>query len=106
MDDLENLLLNHIKDLTSSTKLCVLDYKQRINNKIQEKVNRSRNNLLANASKLDSLSPLKVLSRGYAFATIDNKVIKKIDDVKENENIKLSVSDGNINALVISKEKN
>ena len=106
VDDLENLLLNHIKDLTSSTKLRVLDYKQRINNKIQEKVNRSRNNLLANASKLDSLSPLKVLSRGYAFATIDNKVIKKIDDVKENENIKLSVSDGNINALVISKEKN
>lgn len=106
VDDLENSLLNHIKDLTSSTKLRVLDYKQRINNKIQEKVNRSRNNLLANASKLDSLSPLKVLSRGYAFATIDNKVIKKIDDVKENENIKLSVSDGNINALVISKEKN
>lgn len=106
VDDLENLLLNHIKDLTSSTKLRVLDYKQRLNNKIQEKVNRSRNNLLANASKLDSLSPLKVLSRGYAFATIDNKVIKKIDDVKENENIKLSVSDGNINALVISKEKN
>ena len=34
-----------------------------------------------------------------------NKVIKKIDDVKDNDTIKLSLSDGNINALVISKEK-
>ena len=32
-------------------------------------------------------------------------IIKKVDDVKENEDILLSVSDGTINAKVISKEK-
>lgn len=105
VDDLENSLLNHIKDLTSSTKLQIINYKQRINNNIQDIVNKTRSNLITNTSKLDSLSPLKVLNRGYAFATVDNKIIKKIDDVNENQNIKLSVADGNINALVLSKEK-
>lgn len=106
VDDLENTLLNKIKDLTSSYKLKIIDYKQSINTSIERKVNISKQLLLANTSKLDSLSPLKVLNRGYAFATINNKVVKKIEDVNEKDNIKLSLSDGTINALVISKEKN
>ena len=57
-----------------------------------------------NSGKLDGLSPLKVLKRGYAFATINNKVIKEVKDVNVNETIKLSLQDGNINALVTSKE--
>lgn len=106
VDDLENTLLNKIKDLTSSYKIKLIDYKQSINTSIEKKININRQFLLKSASKLDGLSPLKVLNRGYAFATIDNKVVKKIEDVKEKDNIKLSLSDGTINALVISKEKN
>ena len=106
VDDLENTLLNKIKDLTSSYKLKIINYKQSINTSIERKVNISKQLLLANTSKLDSLSPLKVLNRGYAFATINNKVVKKIEDVNEKDSIKLSLSDGTINALVISKEKN
>ena len=105
VDDLENSLVNHIKDLTSSLKIQIIDFKQSINQNIVKKMTLSRQNLLSNTSKLDGLSPLKVLNRGYAFATVNNKVIKKVDDVNENENITLSVVDGNINALVISKEK-
>ena len=106
VDDLENTLLNKIKDLTASYKIKLIDYKQSINTSIEKKINITRQFLLKSASKLDGLSPLKVLNRGYAFATIDNKVVKKIEDVKEKDNIKLSLSDGTINALVISKEKN
>ena len=105
VDDLENSLVNHIKDLTSSLKIQIIDFKQSINQNIVKKMTLSRQSLLSNTSKLDGLSPLKVLNRGYAFATVNNKVIKKVDDVNENENITLSVVDGNINALVISKEK-
>ena len=105
VDDLENSLVNHIKDLTYSLKIQIIDFKQSINQNIVKKMTLSRQNLLSNTSKLDGLSPLKVLNRGYAFATVNNKVIKKVDDVNENENITLSVVDGNINALVISKEK-
>ena len=105
VDDLENTLMNKIKDLTSSMKIKLIDYKQSINQNIIKRFNKSKTDFVTLTSKLDSLSPLKVLNRGYAFITIDNKVVKKVDDVKENQNIKLSVVDGNINALVLSKEK-
>ena len=54
---------------------------------------------------LDSEYVLPIPSkRGYAFATVNNKVIKEVNDVNVNETIKLSLQDGNINALVMSKE--
>ena len=39
---------------------------------------------LEKASKLDTLSPLKTLSRGYIIAQKDNKTIKSSKDLKEN----------------------
>ena len=105
VDDLENTLLNKIKDITSSLKMEIVEYKQLINENSIKRLHLSKTNYLTLVSKLDGLSPLKVLNRGYAFATKDNKVIKKVDDVNEQENIKLSFADGNINALVLSKEK-
>ena len=52
-----------------------------------------------------SLSPLKVLNRGYAFASNKEKIIKKIDDVNIDEIIDLSLSDGKVTTKVINKEK-
>ena len=71
---------------------------------MKEKLYYCSNKLAVNSGKLDGLSPLKVLKRGYAFATVNNKVIKEVKDVNINETIKLSLQDGNINALVTSKE--
>ena len=39
------------------------------------------------------------------FSICGSTTTQKVDDVKEQENIKLSLVDGDINALVISKEK-
>ncbi len=48
-------------------------------------------------AKLDALSPLAVLSRGYAIAKkMDNKVLKSVNEVKLDEEIDIQLSDGNI----------
>lgn len=55
-----------------------------------------RNTFTALASKLDALSPLKVLTRGYSIAESGGKVIKSVKDINKGDKISIKVSDGNI----------
>ncbi len=48
------------------------------------------------AAMLDSLSPLKVLSRGYSISFHDSKSIKSVDQVKVGQDISTLVADGEI----------
>jgi len=52
------------------------------------------------ASKLDALSPLKVLSRGYSIAYIGDKVVKNTADVSPGDKLSLRVSDGFVDCTV------
>lgn len=104
IDELETSLISLTKNLTFNQHKLIKEYSERINVKMKEKIYYCSNKLAINSGKLDGLSPLKVLKRGYAFATVNNKVIKEVKDVNVNETIKLSLQDGNINALVTSKE--
>ena len=63
-----------------------------------EKYKSKSSNLI---SKLDALSPLKTLSRGYSVVENENhKVIKSKNDVEVGSNISITFSDGKINATV------
>ena len=46
------------------------------------------------AAKLDALSPLKVLGRGYAMATLDEQVVRSVEQLSQGEAIAVSFSDG------------
>jgi exodeoxyribonuclease VII large subunit len=54
--------------------------------------------MVKNISKLDVLSPLKTLTRGYSITTLKstNKVIKDADDVKSGDEIEVRVNKRNI----------
>ncbi|MBE6801094.1 MAG: exodeoxyribonuclease VII large subunit, partial [Ruminococcaceae bacterium] len=52
------------------------------------------------AGKLDALSPLSVISRGYALVEKDNKPITKVGDLKKDDVISVKLSDGTIKANV------
>lgn len=61
---------------------------------------------IAAVSKLDAMSPLKVLSRGYAMAQIqDGEVLRSVKQVKPGDPIDIHVSDGRIFAKVMNKEE-
>ncbi len=53
-------------------------------------------------AKLDSLSPLKILERGYSVSRIpaDKSVIRSVGMVKKGDNIETVVSDGIIISIV------
>ena len=50
--------------------------------------------LSALAGKLNALSPLAVLARGYAVTQKNNKIIKSVSDIKENDEIHIAFHDG------------
>ena len=52
-------------------------------------------------AKLDALSPLTVLARGYSVTeNADGKVIRSIDEVRWGDEITTQVGDGNIISVV------
>ena len=73
----------------------------KIENTISDKVNKSKMRYVELISKLDALSPLKTLKRGYCISEIDGKVIKFAHDLKENMEIDLKYLDGTKKAKVL-----
>ena len=69
----------------------------------------SRNNqrYVALTAKLDAMSPLKVLTRGYAMAqTPDGKVVRSVSQVSCGDRIRISFSDGKLTATVTDVKEN
>ncbi len=68
---------------------------------------RKKERFVSYTSKLDAMSPLKVLTRGYSLLeTKDGSVITSVKQVKAGEHIHAFVSDGTIRAVISdTKEK-
>ena len=69
----------------------------------------SRNNqrYIALTAKLDAMSPLKVLTRGYAMAqTPDGEVVRSVSQVRCSDSIHVSFSDGTVQATVTDVKEN
>ena len=57
-------------------------------------------------AKLDAMSPLKVLTRGYAMAqTEDGAVLKSVQQTAVGDRIKITLGDGSLTAAVTQKEE-
>ena len=63
-------------------------------------------NLKEIIAKIESLSPMKTLHRGYSISTNNNKAISSIKDVSKQDQIDITVKDGLIKAEVIAIIKN
>ena len=74
-----------------------------IKNSTINKLNEAKANANKAISKLDALSPLKTLLRGYSIVEKDGKVVKKVEDVNINDELKIRVSNGKIKTKVIEK---
>ncbi|MBP2240821.1 exodeoxyribonuclease VII large subunit [Cytobacillus eiseniae] len=77
--------------------------------KMEQRLNRVITSILSSKEKdfshllltLEALSPLKIMDRGYSIVySDDGKLIKTVSQIKQNDNIKVKVSDGMINCVV------
>ncbi len=73
---------------------------KKIETTINTKIQQNKQKYVELVSKLDTLSPLKTLSRGYTIIENENKIVKSIKDVKTGDKIKILLSDGTAKAQI------
>ncbi len=80
--------------------LKVDSYIKKMEHSIKSKINDKKNNYIELVSKLDALSPLKTLTRGYCIAENNGVVIKSVKQISKDDEIELKFNDGKVNAKV------
>ena len=91
----ENRLKLTVERLTSLDKRCetaFLRYIDKLERQLSEK-----------AARLDSLSPLKVLSRGYSLVYNDEKLLNSSEDLEKGNKVKIRFGNGGAEAEITDK---
>ena len=71
----------------------------RLNRCMDYRLQKSGAQLTAYGARLDALSPLKVLARGYAVARDDNgTILKRVAQLPAGKEFRLRVTDGEVDA--------
>lgn len=98
--------LQHMK--ANSPKNRINQYMQYLDNlqnklghNIKISVSTGRTSVSVCSGKLDSLSPLKVLARGYTYVEKNNIVVRSVSDIKRDELIRMHMNDGMVDCKVI-----
>lgn len=89
-----NTKRDYVHSLLGSTDL-------NIRNRISSLKNYSQNTVRL----AESLSPLKVLSRGYAVVYKDDEVITTVEKISENDNIRIELNDGEFEACITKNQQ-
>lgn len=76
---------NHVKILGNLIKIKMINFETKLTNQM---------------TKIDGLSPLKIMSRGYLISEKDGKIVKSVKELEKNSVIKLNYSDGIANATI------
>jgi exodeoxyribonuclease VII large subunit len=92
----------HPRAVVASARGCIGPLEVRLDAAMRRRLERSRTLLGRGAVRLDALSPLAVLSRGYAIATTDaGRAVRNANDVDVGDRISVRVHHGAIVASVI-----
>lgn len=83
----------------------VLDMKvKKLQNSISNKIKEEKTKYVKSVAKLDALSPLKTLARGYSIVSLDNgndkDVIISAEQLKKDDKINVKFADGDVKAII------
>ena len=77
------------------------DYMKRLENAMKEIKTEKKNKYIELVTKLDSISPLKTLTRGYSLTEKDGQIIKRASQIDKGDIITIKFSDGEKNAEIL-----
>lgn len=80
--------------------------KNRLISAQNQAINQKKQRYIAAVSKLDAMSPLKVLTRGYSMAqTSAGEVLRSVHQVELGERVSIRLTDGILSATVMDKKE-
>ena len=83
-------------------KYMLIDMKVKsIQNSILSIYKDKKTNMVKQIAKLDGLSPLKTLTRGYSIVEANGRIIKSINDVKKDDEVDIRLIDGKAKARIL-----
>ena len=72
-----------------------------LENSITSRIRDNKIRMVEVITRLDMMSPLKTLSRGYGIIEKDKSVIKSIKDLKTDDIVQIRLTDGNVDAKIL-----
>ena len=87
-------------------RITVENLQNRLISAQNQQISRKNQRYIGLTAKLDAMSPLKVLTRGYAMAqTSEGAVVRSVSQVQPDDHLTISLADGKVEAAVINIEE-
>jgi len=89
-------------DEINNNRLIIDEFIKKSYNKLALRIEKYRSNSIQAITKIDTLSPLKTLIRGYTITQnlTTKKIVKNIKDVSKDDELSITLIDGKIKAIV------
>lgn len=107
LDNEKNKYLNlnlqidsHIKIFVNHYNQCIQLYDNLLKKNLNNKINEKKSDLKIILSKLNVLSPLQTLERGYTLVEKNHQYITNVDDLEDNDYISIHFKNGCVKATV------
>ncbi|KKI93018.1 exodeoxyribonuclease VII large subunit [Bacillus sp. SA1-12] len=98
---LKNRLANvHPKEQIKRSKEAYESYIKKLNREMNSILSVKHSQFNEAIAKLNALSPLKVMDRGYSLVYHENKLIKSIEHIEQGQIIKVQLKDGQLDCQV------
>ncbi len=95
-------VLRDPETIISERRIMLNGLVQRLSSAERNQIQQEREIVASLAGRLDAMSPLKVLSRGYAMVSNpDGKVISSVTDIKTDDEVNVRFSDGSAKMKVL-----
>lgn len=98
---LNSKVLTSPQNIFSDREILLDRYLERLKNSFEKIIDKKVLAFEKNVAKLDSISPLKVMARGYAIVKSGNKEIAFANQLKTNDEIDITFQDGKLKAKII-----
>lgn len=88
-------------DIINRYRLTIDSIMSKSEGTLRYNIEKYKTRCMKSVSKIDALSPLKTLVRGYSVAeNLEGKVIRSTKDVKSGDEIKITLTDGKVEAVI------
>ena len=102
----ESGVLSGAAPMLNEKRMVLLYMEKNLDSVLRNTVTRSSTALSGVAARLEALSPLSVLARGYGVVTdVEGAAVRSVSCIKEEDDISVRVSDGTLVATVKSVQK-